>query len=97
MSRVPPPRYTIVEQGRRLIVTDNWARDKVRQADPPPSRSRDLLQPPSGRSPDRTRRAGERVEYRGDARVIADMLVSLVCLGARDDAGRRIFRTQLLL
>ena len=87
MSQVPPPRYRIVERGRRLIVTDNWARDKT----PPPSpispspSGRDLLPSKAGDTANRIVRAGE------DGGTLLRRLALMACAGAEDAEGRPIF------
>ena len=87
MSQPPPPRYTIVEQGRRLIVTDNWARDKTRPAPPvlPPRAGRDLTGPSKGISANRIVRAGD------EGGVLLRRLALIACAGAEDPDGRPIF------
>jgi len=86
MSQVPPPRYRIVERDRRLIVIDNWARDKTR---PPPilptTSGRDLLPAKAGDSANRIVRAGE------DGGTLLRRLALTACGGAEDAEGRPIF------
>ncbi|MFA6116574.1 MAG: hypothetical protein WC729_21435 [Sphingomonas sp.] len=87
MSQVPPPRYSIVERDRRLIVTDNWARDKTPPSSPtlPSSSGRDLLPAKSGDSANRIVRAGE------DGGTLLRRLALAACAGAEDAEGRPIF------
>ena len=87
MSQVPPPRYRIVERGRRLIVTDNWARDKAPPPSPiPPSPSgRDLLPSKAGDTANRIVRAGE------EGGTLLRRLALAACAGAEDAEGRPIF------
>lgn len=87
MSQVPPPRYRIVERDRRLIVIDNWARDKS----PPPSvptpsaSGGDLLPRKGGDTANRIVRAGE------DRGTLLRKLALAACTGAEDSEGRPIF------
>lgn len=87
MSRVPPPRYRIVERDRRLIVIDNWARDKS----PPPSvptpsaSGRDLLPRKASDTANRIARAGD------DGGTLFRRLALAACAGAEDSEGRPIF------
>ena len=87
MSQPPPPRYTIVEQGRRLIVTDNWARDKTRPAPPilPPRAGRDLTGPGRNIAANRIVRAGD------EGGALLRRLALIACAGAEDADGRPIF------
>lgn len=86
MSQPPPPRYTIVERGRRLIVTDNWAREKARPAPPvlPPRAGHDLTGPAKGITANRIVSADE-----GGA--LLRRLALIACAGAEDAKGRPIF------
>ena len=86
MSQVPPPRYSIVERNRRLIVTDNWERDKTPPSPTLPSSSgRDLLPTKSGDSANRIVRAGE------EGGTLLRRLALAACAGAEDAEGRPIF------
>ena len=87
MSQPPPPRYRIVEQGRRLIVIDNWARDKTPPAQPvaPLRAGRDLLPPKAGNTANRIVRAGD------DGGALLRRLALIACGGAEDAEGRPIF------
>lgn len=87
MSQVPPPRYRIVERDRRLIVIDNWARDKTPSPSPilPSASGRDLLPPKAGDSANPIVRAGE------DGGTLLRRLALLACVGAEDAEGRPIF------
>ena len=89
MSQPPPPRYTIVEQGRRLIVTDNWARAKTRRAPPilPPRAGRDLTGPARNIAANRIVRAGD------EGGALLRRLALMACIGAEDSGGRPIFST----
>ena len=86
MTDMPPGRYRIVERKGRIVVTDTWAesgRPELPAAPVPGSRMR-----PSLTRPER-REAG--------LLWLRRRLVALLCLGARDDAGRPILTTAYYL
>lgn len=88
MSQPPPPRYRIVEQGRRLIVTDTWARDKSPPAPVIPSQNgRDLMAPKAGSTANRIVRAGD------EGGSFLRRLALIACAGAEDAEGRPILST----
>ena len=89
MSQPPPPRYRIVEQGRRLIVTDTWARDKtpLSPSIPPGPSGRDLVAPKAGSTANRIVRAGD------EGGSLLRRLALIVCAGAEDAEGRPMLST----
>ena len=106
MSGPPPPRYRVIERGRRLITVDTWTQARI-GADPPRMdrvgsnrvgvpRTRRVRppQPTAGDAPARIdpRSAGDRVAP-GKARPWRAMLVDTVTGGNRDGNGRPIVST----
>jgi hypothetical protein len=84
MSTPPPPRYRVVERGRRLVVIDTWDKGAAPVGAPTP--------PTSPPTPSNLPRAMDATPQRAGG--IGRLLVSLACGGAMDGQWRPILTTK---
>ena len=89
MSAPPPPRYRVVERGRRLVVIDTW--DKGAPASDAGAAPRPGVANKATSRSATTTRPG--VAGPQGATGLAGLLVRIACFGSDDGAGHPIFTT----